>query len=114
MITTRDLCTWCGSTFEPQVNGRSVKRFCSNGCRQSFHAACRIWGEEAYGTGEVSIFQLQTCLGRRARRAQRDSASERRKAPETGASPVGSLGRSARGEREMTKRKPAPAYTETG
>ncbi len=91
MITTRDLCTWCGSTFEPQVTGRSVKRFCSKDCRQSFHAACRIWGEEAFGAGEVSIFQLQTCLARRARRTQRDSASERGKAPETGASPVGPL-----------------------
>ena len=91
MITTRDLCTWCSSTFEPQVTGRSVKRFCSKDCRQSFHAACRIWGEEAFGADEVSILQLQTCLARRARRTQRDSASERGKAPETGASPVGTL-----------------------
>ncbi len=73
------LCTWCGSEFEPQVTGRSVKRFCSKSCRQSFHAACRIWGEEAFGAGEVSIFQLQKCIARRARRTQRDPATEQGK-----------------------------------
>jgi len=91
MTTTRALCTWCGSTFEPQVTGRSVKKFCSQSCRRDFHTACRIWGEEAFGTGEVTTFQLRTCLARRARRTQRDSASERGKTPETGASPVGPL-----------------------
>ena len=65
-------CTWCGTEFEPQVTGRSVKRFCSNDCRQRFHAACRIWGEDAYGTGEASIFQLRVCFARRARRTERD------------------------------------------
>ena len=67
-------CTWCGTEFEPQVTGRSVKRFCSKGCRQSFHAACRIWGEEAHWAGAVSIFQLRTCIARRARRTERDPA----------------------------------------
>ena len=75
-------CTWCGSTFEPQVTGRSVKKFCSKDCRQNFHAACRIWGEEAFGTGEVSIWQLQTCFARRARRTQRDFDTEGSKASE--------------------------------
>ena len=79
------LCTWCGTEFEPQGTGRSVKKFCSESCRRDFHTACRIWGEEEYGCGEVSIFQLRTCLGRRARRTQRDPAPERSKAPETGA-----------------------------
>ena len=68
-------CTWCGTEFDPQVTGRSVKRFCSKDCRQSFHAACRIWGEEAFGTGEASIFQLRACFARRARRAERDQAN---------------------------------------
>ena len=62
------LCTWCGTEFEPQGTGRSVKKFCSESCRRDFHTACRIWGEEAFGTGAVSVFQLRTCLGRRARR----------------------------------------------
>ena len=77
------LCTWCGTEFEPQGTGRSVKKFCSESCRRDFHTACRIWGEEQYGCGEVSIFQLRTCLGRRTRRAQRDPASEGAKAHET-------------------------------
>ncbi len=68
------LCTWCGSEFETQVTGRSVKRFCSKSCRQSFHAACRIWGEEAHGAGAVSILQLRTCFARRACRTERDPA----------------------------------------
>ena len=75
-------CTWCGTTFEPEVTGRSVKRFCSKDCRQKFHAACRIWGEEAYGTGEVTVWQLQRCLGRHEHH-QRDPALERVNVPET-------------------------------
>ena len=81
------MCTWCGTEFEPQGTGRSVKKFCSESCRRDFHTACRIWGEEEYGCGEVSIFQLRTCLGRRARRTQRDPASEGVKAHETIARP---------------------------
>ncbi len=77
-------CPWCGTEFESQTTGRSVKRFCSTDCRQNFHVACRIWGEEAYGTGEVSAFQLRTCFARRARRTERDLAPERGTAPETG------------------------------
>jgi len=61
-------CLWCGTEFEPQGTGRSVKKFCSESCRRDFHTACRIWGEEAFGAGEVTVFQLRTCLGRRARR----------------------------------------------
>ena len=76
-------CIWCGTEFEPQGTGRSVKKFCSQSCRRDFHTACRIWGEEEYGCGEVSIFQLRTCLGRRACRARRYPASEGAKAPET-------------------------------
>ncbi len=74
MTTNCQPCTWCGTEFEPQVTGRSAKRFCSKDCRQTFHAACRIWGEEAYGAGEVSTFQLQTCFARRARRTECDPA----------------------------------------
>ena len=61
-------CTWCTAAYEPQGAGRSLKKVCSESCRRDFHTACRIWGEEAFGTGEVSVFQLRTCLGRRARR----------------------------------------------
>ena len=78
------LCTSCGNPYEPRSNCGSEQQFCSKDCRQNFHAACRIWGQEAYGTGEVSIFQLRTCLGRRTRRAQRDLAVEGTQ-PETGA-----------------------------
>ena len=74
------LCTWCGTEFEPQGTGRSVKKFCSENCRRDFHTACRIWGEETFGAEEVTIFQLRTCLRRRARH---DLASEGTKAPET-------------------------------
>ena len=82
-------CTWCGATFEPQVTGRSVKKFCSTDCRQSFHAACRIWGEEAHGAGAVSIFQLRTCVARRARRTERDLGTEGTADPETATRPDG-------------------------
>ncbi len=69
------LCTWCETEFEPQMTGRSVKKFCSTDCRQDFHAACRIWGEEAHRTGEVTTFQLRTCFARHARRTERDLAA---------------------------------------
>ena len=87
------LCTWCGTEFEPQGTGRSVKKFCSKLCRRDFHTACRVWGEEEHGCGEVSIFQLRTCLGRRARRTRRDPAPKGTTAPEmetrTDGPPVG-------------------------
>ncbi len=88
-------CLWCGTEFEPQGTGRSVKKFCSKSCRRDFHTACRIWGEEQYGAGEVTIFQLRICLGRRARRAQHDPASEQGKALETGVRAGGLLGGAA-------------------
>ena len=69
------LCTWCGV--------ETAEKFCSEACRQNFDTACQAWGKEQYGCGEVSIFQLRTCLGRRARRVQRHLASKRGKAPET-------------------------------
>ena len=37
-------------------------------CRRDFHSACQLWGEGAYGVGNVSIWQLHTCLAQRARR----------------------------------------------
>ena len=85
------LCAWCGTEFEPQGTGRSVKKFCSESCRRDFHTACRIWGEEQYGCGEVSIFQLRTCLGRRAWRTRHHPSSERGKAPQTGTRADGTL-----------------------
>ncbi len=77
------LCTWCETEFEPQVIGLSVKRFCSTDCRQDFHAACRIWGEEAHGAGEVTTFQLRTSLARRARRTERNLAAGGPQVPKT-------------------------------
>lgn len=76
-------CTWCGV--------ETAEKFCSEACRRDFDSACQLWGEGAYGAGEVSIWQLHTCLRRRARRAQSDSASERGKAPETSVRPDGAL-----------------------
>ena len=84
-------CTWCGTEFEPQGTGQNNKKFCSESCRRDFHAACRIWGEEQHGCGEVSIFQLRTCLGRRAWRTRHHPSSEGAKAPETGPRTDGAL-----------------------
>ncbi len=89
------LCTWCGTDFATRGTGRSVKKFCSESCRRDFHTACRIWGEEQYGCGELSIFQLRTCLGRRARRAQHDPTSEGAKTPETETRTDSALGAAA-------------------
>ena len=59
------LCIWCGTEHEAGVEG-----FCSEDCRRNFHNACQLWGEGAYGAGEVSIWQLHICLDRRVRRTQ--------------------------------------------
>ena len=62
-------------------------------CRllSAIETACRIWAAAEYEAERVSIFTLRTVLYQRARSLQRDSASERGTAPETGASPVGAL-----------------------
>ncbi len=54
------LCTWCGTDHKTGVEG-----FCSKTCRRDFRTACQLWGK---GAETVSIWQLQICLGRSARR----------------------------------------------
>ncbi len=85
------LCTWCGTAYEPRSNGGSAQRFCSAPCRRAFDSACRIWAAAEYDAERVSIFTLRTALYERARCAQSDPASERDKAPETGERPDGAL-----------------------
>ncbi len=78
------LCTWCRTEHEAGADG-----FCSDGCHQKFSTACQLWAEEQYGCGELSIFQLRTCLGRREQCSRADPASEGTKAPETKMRPGG-------------------------
>ena len=88
---TDTACIWCGTEFEPRSNGGSAQRFCSKDCRQDFNTACRIWGAQEYEAERVSIFELRAALGQRACCAQRDLASSRPGAPETGARTDGLL-----------------------
>ena len=81
------LCTWCGTAYEPRSNGGSAQRFCSAPCRRAFDSACRIWAAAEYNADRVSIFALRTAFYERARCVESDLASERGKAPETGAHP---------------------------
>ncbi len=85
------LCTWCGTAYEPRSNGGSVQRFCSAPCRRAFDSACRIWAAAEYDVERVSIFALRTAFYERARSLQRDPVPERGKAPETGACTDGAL-----------------------
>ena len=80
------LSTWCGTEFEPRSNGGKPQEFCATDCRQNFNTACRIWGAREYRAERVSIFTLRTALEQHARSTESDPASERGKAPETGAS----------------------------
>ncbi len=64
------LCTWCGTEHGDGAG------FCSEGCRQDFDTACRIWGAREYEAERVSIFDLRTLLGQHTRCVQRDSAPE--------------------------------------
>ncbi len=48
------LCTWCGV--------ETAEEFCSEGCRQHFDTACRLWGAAEYEAERVSIFTLRDCL----------------------------------------------------
>ena len=68
------LCTWCGSTYNPRSNGGSAQRFCSKDCRQDFNTACRIWAAQEYEAERLSIFTLRSCLGQHTRCVQRDPA----------------------------------------
>ena len=76
------LCTWCGTAYEPRSNGGSAQRFCSAPCRRAFDSACRIWADAEYEAERVSIFALRTAFYERARSLGRDPASEGAKAPE--------------------------------
>ncbi len=70
------LCTWCGTAYEPRSNGGSAQRFCSAPCRRAFDSACRIWAAQEYEAERVSIFTLRTALYQRARCVESDPASE--------------------------------------
>ncbi len=85
------LCTWCGTAYEPRSNGGKPQRFCSAPCRRAFETACRIWAAAEYEAERVSIFTLRTALYQRARSLQRDPAPERSKALETGVPTHGPL-----------------------
>ena len=76
-------CRWCSV--------ESAEEFCSEDCRRDFHTACQLWGEGAYGAGEVTVWQLRICLARRTQRARADPASEGTKAPEPEMRPGGTL-----------------------
>ena len=70
------LCTWCGTEFEPRHNGGSAQRFCSKNCRENFNTACRIWAAQEYQAERVSIFEFRRCLEQHTRCVQRDLGSE--------------------------------------
>ena len=84
-------CLWCGTEFEPRSNGGKPQRFCSAPCRREFEAACRAYAAAEVEAGRLSVSALRTALKQRARCVQRDPASERGKAPETGERPDGPL-----------------------
>ena len=77
------LCTWCGTAYEPRSNGGSAQRFCSAPCRRAFDSACRIWAAAEYAGERVSSLALRTALYGRARCVESDPAPERSKTPET-------------------------------
>ncbi len=62
------LCTWCGTEHGGGAG------FCSDGCRQDFDTACRLWGAAEYEAEEVSIFTLRSCLEQHKR--ERPPAAE--------------------------------------
>ncbi len=75
------LCTWCGTAYEPRGNGGSAQRFCKKDCRESFNTACRIWAAAEYDAERVSIFTLRSCLEQHTRCVERGPASASPPAP---------------------------------
>ncbi len=69
------LCTWCGTAFDPRSNGGSAQRFCSKDCRQDFNTACRIWAAAEYEAERLSIFTLRSCLEQHTRSLGCDRAN---------------------------------------
>ena len=89
------LCTWCGTAYEPRSNGGSAQRFCSAPCRRAFDSACRIWAAAEYEAERVSIFTLRTALYERALRREQSCPRTECKALETGTRTDGPLGGAA-------------------
>ena len=85
------LCTWCGTAYEPRSNGGSAQRFCSKDCRESFNTACRVWAAAEYEAERLSIFTLRSCLEQHTRCVQRDPAPGGTQAPEPGTRTDGPL-----------------------
>ncbi len=61
------ICTWCGTEYEPRNNGGKPQRFCSPDCRRDFFAACRAWAAREFEAGRVSVKDLQGASAQRAR-----------------------------------------------
>ena len=85
------ICTWCGTEFEPRHNGGSAQRFCAAPCRRAFETACRIWAAAEYEAERLSILTLRTAFYERARCVESTPAPERSKALETGTRTDGPL-----------------------
>ena len=79
-------CKWCKTEHEAGADS-----FCSVDCHQNFNTTCQLWAEEQYGCGELSVFELRTCLDRHAHRARVNPASEGTQAPDTEMHPGGVL-----------------------
>ncbi len=77
------LCTWCGTAYEPRSNGGSAQRFCSAPCRRAFDSACRIWAAAEYDAERVSIFALRIAFYERARCVESDPAPGAAQTPKT-------------------------------
>ena len=52
-------CLWCERPFRGRVSGGSTQRFCSAGCRTTFHSAARRWVAWAIETGLLSVDDLK-------------------------------------------------------
>ncbi len=61
------ICTWCGTEYEPRNNGGKPQRFCSPDCRRDFFAACRAWAAREFEAGRVSVKDLQGASAQCAR-----------------------------------------------
>ncbi len=60
-------CLWCGAAYARQATGGTAQRFCSAGCRQTFHTAARRYVAREIDEGRLEVATLRKLEEQRAR-----------------------------------------------
>lgn len=62
-------CVWCLAPFESAKSGGHVKRFCSDACKNKYHAGLYLLGKRELEEGRVTMSKIRA-LDQRSRRGK--------------------------------------------